>query len=545
MRKYVTSTERDASERTTGLWLVIAVASLVLLYIFVDGGVFLRRFFTLGIRAGEILSWPEYVSKRSVYIFMHVVGIITLLLFALSKKYIVFIPLLVLIFAATAFDLTYFFASERYALYSDVSVLSEAIGNTSDAIQEYRSATIKGLAAASLFYVCLLTLAFLIRRSRPYRWAGRFGMLGLLSLFCLYFYIGSTKGDAGLSGFPRGYSSLFSEILISVQGSNELDTGFSHLRPVTPDFAFDRIIVVMDESVLGAEFRSQAGRVSIENTYLHLKSVYSGANISAASNYFFRKAGQVSGKIVQTASLFEQARKAGYRTIYIDNQTILKDAGAKNYLDSKEEAFIDEIVPNYQADRFLRDPASLHQLIGISAKPGKTFVYVNKLGAHVPYEVTIPPGNRSGDRLEDYRRSVRINSVEYVRALASLLDEKTVLIYTSDHGQNLGKGPTHGNSGDSASAMEWDVPFAVSSGNQSFMRSLAASSIVSGRYISHFDIAELVRSLLGYHLDGAEKSMGHGGEPRLQGSYCAYFGSPRSSFGGAASEPKCRLLPLE
>lgn len=526
------------------VWIAIGIAWLLVLYLYLDGGFFARRFFAVAAQAGEILSWPDFIIKRSAYIWMHTVAIASLVLLIASKRFIAFIPILIIVYFSTAFDLTYYYVADRYPMVSDISVLAAAAGNLSDAISEYNSAVVKALIATTIFFLSIIVFALTLRQRKHYRWAGRLGILGILMLFGLHLGLSAVKGDTGLRGFPRGYSTLFARGELYLSDPSEFDTGFQYLRPVTPPISFEKIVVIMDESIVGSEFKSLARSTSIPNTYLYPSTTYSGANNSASSNFFFRKACYLNGSVTQVASLFEIAKKSGFRTIFIDNQNILKDPGARNYMTGNELTLVDEIITNYQEERFQRDPKSLEQLIEILGQPGKIFVYVNKLGAHVPYDITIPDGDRSGNRMADYQRSIEINSVDYLRQLAAALTDTTVVIYTSDHGQNFGKGPTHANIGDDAAVSEWDVPFAVSTGNRDILGKIKRLPLFTERYISHFGISELVRNLLGYSCSDFRTETSQVNLNPEVNSYCAHYGPPYSNFGGLSGSSSCRMLSI-
>lgn len=528
--------------RLTSSWLLLAAAAYFgLTYVVLDGGFLINRFFSLGIRAGEVISWTEFASKRLIFLTVHVIAVGSLVCLSLSRWRAFSIPVLAILFAITVFDLTYFLASGRFANLSDVAVLLEAVGHTPEALKEHRAPTLQALLLATVTFVPLVGVALFHQRVGTYRGFGRLGLSGIGALFAVYCALAATKGEAGLAGFPRGYSSLFAAALVGIDRPQARDTHFEYLQAVAPQHGMKKIIVIMDESIVSAVFRAQLLGQALPNAYVHPGIVFSGANISAASNYYFRKAGLVPERgVVQVASLFEQARAAGYRTVYIDNQGVLSDPGARNYMDSTEMNSVSQVIENDKLLRHERDAASLGQLDRILRDDAATFVYVNKLGSHIPYETTIAPDWRSGDRREDYRRSVRINAVEYLARLMPMVGPDAVVIYTSDHGQDLKGGFAHGNPGEEASIIEWEVPFVVGSGNVDFMRSLSASPTLRSSYLSHFDIAELVRNLLGYSLSGSLQVLAKSGNPRTAREYCAYYGPPHAVL-GPSSGPKCRV----
>jgi hypothetical protein len=530
--------------RTALLWASIAYFGIT--YVLLDGGFVIERFFSLGVRVGEILSWSEYVSKRAAFLVVHLVAVGSLICLSLSRWRVFSVPALVIMFVITAFDLTYFLASNRFANLTDVAVLLEAVGHAPEALKEYQAAALNAFFLTAVTFGPLILLALLHPRVGTFPGFGQLSLAGFSGLFAAYCAVAATKGEAGLTGFPRGYSSLFAAALVTIDDQHVRDTHFEYLQANTPEHRMKKVIVIMDESVISSVFRAQQNGRALRNTYVHSGTVFSGANISAASNYYFRKAGLLPDRgVTQVASLFEQAKKAGYRTVYIDNQGVLKDRGAKNYMDATEVGFISQVIMNDKLVRHERDLASLRQLEEILRNDESTFVYVNKLGSHVPYATTIAPESRSGDRGEDYRRSVRINAVDYLARLMTAVGEDAVVVYTSDHGQNLRSGFSHGNSGDDATVNEWEVPFAVGSGNADFMWRLTASPMLGSSYLSHFDIAELVRNLLGYTMSGSLQVLADSGNRRVAREYCAYYGPPHGGIGMYSSGPKCRVWTLE
>lgn len=520
-----------------------ALFFLAMYFLAVDNGSVAARFLGLGVRAGEVISWSEWITKRSAFVVLH--GLATLVFFslALTRNRVVATLGLAVLFVGTLFDLIYFHASERYATIGEVATLMEAFGETGGALREYhRAVFFGGLATAALFFPLLL-----LRRSVGSGAGPQLGVVAAGStavLAAAYVALAVMKGQAGLTGFPRGFSALFATCLISTVSTEPVNTGRIHLveQPVTN--VFDKIIVIMDESVTGQEFRGQFPAASKGNIYVHPGKVFSGANISAASNYFFRKSGLVRGAPTPVSSLFELAQASGYETHYIDNQGVLSDPGAKNYMDAKELAFVKHIHANRSPAKFDRDRIAFEQIRAILGRPGKAFVYLNKHGAHVPYAESIPEDKRTGSRLEDYKAAVRLNSVELLVALAGDLAENAIVIYTSDHGQNDGTGPTHGNSGEAASVAEWDVPLALLASNARFLEEVTGSPFVRSSYVSHFDIAELTRNLLGYKLRDMASVFAAASPERLETRYCARFGPPYSIIADAGGEASCRQIVL-
>src|SRR5688572_21500279 len=90
-------------------------------------------------------------------------------------------------------------------------------------------------------------------------------------------------------------------------------------------------------------------------------------------------------------SIWQYAKKAGYRTIYIDGQR--HDGRLHNLMTVEERAEIDEHIQLPSAtrpmDRDIEIARRLRRIIEDDRQP--TFVYVNKMGVHFPYEGKYPP----------------------------------------------------------------------------------------------------------------------------------------------------------
>jgi hypothetical protein len=544
---HITMQERSIDPGTirTRRRLLLAVAAyMAIAHIALDGGFLFWRFLSLGVRGDELVSWSEYLEKRLGFVAIHLIAITSLICLSLSRQRVLSVVGLAVMFIATMFDLSYFFAAKRFPNFSDVAALVDAVGQAPEAIQEYRVPILSAFAITAIAFVPLIAFSVWQWPAKRSRGLGRFALVSIGGLFIIYCALAGTKGEAGLAGFPRGYSSLFASALVAVNDPKLRDTHFEYLTPYNPSTPrMTKIVVVMDESVAESAFRAQQNGHRLPNTYVYPGPVYSGANSSAPSNYYFRKAVRLpTGGISQVASLFEQAKKVGYRTVYIDNQGVLNDHGARNYMDVTEVGFISEIISNDGLPRHERDAVSLRQLEKILQGKEATFVYINKLGSHFPYSTTIAPELRSGNRTDDYLRSVRVNAVEYLARLMAMVGPDSVVIYTSDHGQDFEHGLTHGDSGDDASVNQWKVPFAVGSGSAQLMHRVTTSPTLASQYLSHFDIAELVRNLIGYSSPGSLQILGEAATGRAAADFCAYYGPPYSGVGPYQSGPRCKVL---
>src|SRR5205823_2142535 len=157
--------------------------------------------------------------------------------------------------------------------------------------------------------------------------------------------------------------------------------------------------------------------------------------------------------------IWQYARKAGFRTMYIDAQAPEdKNTGRlQNYMTVEEVKWIDEFVVIQNTSSPTLDFKAL-EMVGEKLK-GDTpyFIYVNKNGAHFPYDKTYPAdavrfrptmseadgGNTKAARINSYRNSVSWSVDGFLRKLFDIDLSHSAVFYTSDHGQQFDPRPPH------------------------------------------------------------------------------------------------------
>src|SRR6266700_2165584 len=151
--------------------------------------------------------------------------------------------------------------------------------------------------------------------------------------------------------------------------------------------------------------------------------------------------------------IWQYARKAGFRTMYVDAQAPEdKNTGRlQNYMTVEEAKWIDEFVVIQNTSSPTLDFKAL-EMVGEKLK-GDTpyFIYVNKNGAHFPYDKTYPAdsspfrptmseadgGNTMAARINSYRNSVSWSVDGFFRELFEIDLSHSAVFYTSDHGQQF------------------------------------------------------------------------------------------------------------
>jgi len=282
------------------------------------------------------------------------------------------------------------------------------------------------------------------------------------------------------------------------------------------------IVLVVDESIR-ADFISleEGNRVSPElaslrDHWVNFGPAVSAGNCSYLSNALLRFMAD-RRNLVETVhtspTIWDYAREAGYRTVFIDAQPTFQDVYGKlqNLMTPAEALLVDDfhelgraISPHELDDELVR--IVLEEL----ARGDRVLIYANKNGGHFPYALGSPEGVEPSGSLSvtdrfmtevfNYAKAVKWSSD---RTMARLVREAnwtgTTMIYTADHGQNFSPGRlTHCTSGTNVDPTEGIVPLLVASGDGDLkdrFRKVAASHPGHG---THFAIPPTLLELMGY-----------------------------------------------
>jgi len=181
-------------------------------------------------------------------------------------------------------------------------------------------------------------------------------------------------------------------------------------------------------------------------------------------------------EIRKRPNLFQYAKAAGYRTIFLDGQKETYWLGTsydKQYLDDWEPASALQGAANVETDAVIA-----RKIAAIVNGATGVFVFVIKRGVHYPYspnfpasaaewqpsdlaETEIDPG-RKEELINTYDNALKYNLDSFFRALdVEHWQNQTVLLYTSDHGQTLsehGERHTHCGTAADTAPTEANVP---------------------------------------------------------------------------------------
>ena len=268
---------------------------------------------------------------------------------------------------------------------------------------------------------------------------------------------------------------------------------------------------------------------SLKDKIVDFGPAVSGGNCSHYSNAILRfgaREDAVGRAMLSQPTLWQFARKAGFRTVYIDGQAGFNRNPGKlqNFMTAAEAHDIDDF---YALNEKIPTPRLDDKVLDIVMNEVKSdkpvLIYANKNGAHFPYDEGYPESARlfqptmsqsstdtSASRIRSFRNVVRW-SVD--RILARLIRDTdglkdTVIIYTSDHGQAFNpKHFTHCTV-ENPDPREGLVPLFVVTGNPALKARFEKAAAESRGHGSHFAIAPTVLDLLGYDRQAVAKAYG-------------------------------------
>ncbi len=399
-------------------------------------------------------------------------------------------------------------------------------------VKDWKSDVSGSMKRQVLFAFCIFGLVLLLC-AVPYatqpEWVDAINKyhLAWLPLLCVSFIAVEivVKGGDTLSPMPTQFSvgamlapTAVKSLLSPVPHRRQVDW---KQQQVTKK---QNIVLLVDESVRGDYVSFKPGNrltpelAALSDRLTCFGPAVSGGNCSSYSNVILRF-GATPEHIVETAgtnpSLFAFARKAGFRTVYIDAQAgyQAKGTGLQNFMTRAEKSEIDgfyvvEIGPGKKSADF-----QLADIIAAELEADQpVFIYANKNGVHYPYEARFPkdeevfvprPQNSEASAkarmISSYRNGVKYTVEKFMLYLFAKADlSNATMIYTSDHGQLFSPGRyPHGmvRNPDPRTGL---VPLWAYSSNKAIAKAFKEGAAKSQGKASHFLIAPTLYELMGY-----------------------------------------------
>ncbi|MCB1477440.1 MAG: sulfatase-like hydrolase/transferase [Rhodobiaceae bacterium] len=331
------------------------------------------------------------------------------------------------------------------------------------------------------------------------------------------------KEGGGSQGMPQH----FAPIAVSAVTLGKIMTQHAQTReteapaPANPP-AVRNIVFLVDESIRGDYIDWRPGNpftpemAARADRFIDFGPAASGGNCSHYSNALLRLGGarnDIIGSVTTNATIWKYAKAAGYRTVFIDAQApVNKNASRlQNFMTVSETSDIDRVVMFDDVPVPQLDFELLKVVEEELAGPVPVFIYANKNGAHFPYDHGYPEAetkfhptdtengvSSTPTLINSYRNNIRW-SVD--RFFGKLLDENdfrdTLVMYTSDHGQNFQTGRLSHCTVEDPDPREGLVPLMAITGHPGLHALLEAAAVRNHARASHFQIVPTLLELMG------------------------------------------------
>ena len=371
------------------------------------------------------------------------------------------------------------------------------------------------------------------RSSRALHWARTAGSpFIVVAPLIVIFAISVTRGGAGTGGLPIQYKmpAIFAQIMINSALSRQFvrdSVSITHTRQENRP----HIVLIMDESVRGdyLDINRNRGLTPALNAesqrIVNFGYATAASNCSTATNLALRM-GATAGRFLEDLRrnpyIWNYARQAGYRTVLVQAQ-VSQGVYSNNLLPEERDA-IDEII-YADGDTLREKDINAAVVLGDRLRNSTpNFIYVNKAGTHFPYEsaydvdeavYTPHLGDRTqGSVFEDsarfadkelminsYKNAIQLSVDRFFQTLFETADfDNAVIIYTSDHGQNLLDSDieiTHC-ANINASPYEALVPLMVFTNSPGWRAKFETGATRNFNRAGHFNIVATILQLFGY-----------------------------------------------
>lgn len=285
-----------------------------------------------------------------------------------------------------------------------------------------------------------------------------------------------------------------------------------------------KVALIVDESVRGDFVDWSPGNAytpelaRLKSRLVDFGPAASGGNCSHYSNALLRFAAarnEVGPKLLTNPTIWQYAKRAGFRTVFIDAQAAFNRNPGKlqNFMTVQETKDIDafhaldaDTLPHLLDDRLL----DIVKQELRSDRP--VFIYAVKNGAHFPYDRGYPAAearfrptmaeatsDATEFRVNSYRNVVRWSVDRFFKRLfdeAELTD--TAIIYTSDHGQSFSPRRLTHCTVEDPDPREALVPLFVIPGSETMHARFAAAATSGQGLATHFSIVPTLLELFGY-----------------------------------------------
>lgn len=432
--------------RIFGKILLIAIGFVLINYPFIEG----KSLYYLSIER------PDRLARHLLTAF---VAMTIIELFAFTKMRIRIVLYALFLFGSMTY-LIYYFTTGSEPDYEDFRTLMDARVMIGDAALSYQGAIIK-----AILYHIPITIGFFLFPKIHMGWKGTTAAIFLyllaLSGMLMIIYNKSGKGTNGRASYITPVAQVATFTYLNFLRSDAASFEY-HPRtaPTSADIITPKaknIIVVMDESIRGdmVDLNRPLGTTPAlldypQDSLLNFGIVASFSNCSDTSNLAVRKLPRLnkepSDLFIDPTTVWDLAEIAGFKPFIIDAQ---HNATGHNFYTDKEL----QNVTNIRGSSLKNDGEvidTIETILKDNTEP--VFIYAGLKGSHFPFQNTgfptpFTPAMKntnladatSEEAMNSYKNLIRENTNTFFLKLQALLEQypDTIVIYTSDHGQDL------------------------------------------------------------------------------------------------------------
>ena len=467
-----------------------------------------------------LLIGQERLFTLVIYVAIWGMALGAMLIAAMQPDRLVRLFWATVIATSTAVGQLYYFASGSELSVFDVVSLWSARHETGRAMAEYTShVLLAGLMFAATFAVIVAFPSpshHLIRRGL--RWLGWTPAVPVAVIAAIILM----KDGGGSHGMPSQFTPVaVTSVALAKVASSSMPDRLQVASGPAGKRAVRNVVMLIDESVRADYIDWRPGNpytprlAGLRELFVDFGASASGSNCSHYSNVILRLSGSRSdlvGSIKRNPSIWQYAKAAGYRTVYIDGQ-----AGAnknpsrlQNFMTVVETNLIDRLVLVSGVDTPMLDYKLLDIVREELMGDEPVFIYANKNGAHFPYDTSFPasetvfkPSAANGQgkhaRINAYRNSISWTVDRFFQQMVAHVSlDDTLLFYTSDHGQTFRDGRLTHCSVQGADPREALVPLLALTGDRQLDRRLRNAASRNSGKASHFEIVPTVLDVMGF-----------------------------------------------
>ena len=452
-----------------------------------------------------------------------------------------------LLSASAGFGLAFYNISGNPAGLTDVMILWDGRKDTTNALSFFLPKIEFPLLVAFIGFLGM-ALPGIAVHSRKLVGICLFVLLPILPL-ALVFGILFTRPLGATASLPQQYVpiALWTTAIAIDQTAERSGPRLPVDMPLSDVSVPENIVLIVDESIaagvlsLNADHDVTPFMKNNAGSFLNYGVTSSASNCSAFTNFLLR-VGASSIRFLESVrtwpDIWAYAGKANYSTAYLDGQR--EPGSLQNYMMPSELQSIDRVLqfgglsgegaPLESTGRRY-DPQDIDIAIAdfirdALADDKRDFLYAVKLGAHFPYDDRYPadqalylPVMAGAEKtlenrqafLNSYKNAVRWSVDRFFAHFLPGLDlSRSVVIYTSDHGQALlegGRTQTHC-SGQNPQATEGLVPLLVLTEHPYWKPIFEETLAHNFGRMSHFNIFPTLLRLMGFRAETVSERYG-------------------------------------